>query len=394
MPFLRQLGGQLAVETFTIGENLRSKSNRRRSQMPKFNHMIPSCQHRVKLRDSMKKTSGLPRVIIRWVPKFENPLFVRQFGFVLGCVRGMKLKVVAILIGLLTTTTPAGSLNSQLALARQDSQQTSGNGSPVVIKNSLVTLSKSVNVPVEQAGVLTELLVREGQLVKRGQLIGKLDDSDLLLQIERAETEKQIAVMAAESQIDIEYARKSRDVASADLRRSEQANLRVANTVSVAKIARQTLERDRTMLQLQKAERDYRIAGLKAQLAQKDIDVARSQLRKTQVLSPAGGMVVAVKSEPGEWVEPSQTLITVVRVDRLRVEGFVKAETARLVKVGMPVEVKFKEDWVSDKFTGKIVFVNPEANPHNMTIQIWAEIENTNQVLLPGLRGDIHVQDR
>ena len=383
MTFLRQLGGQLAVETFTIGENLRSKSNRRRSQMPKFNHMIPSCQHRVKLRDSMKKTSGLPRVIIRWVPKFENPLFVRQFGFVLGCVRGMKLKVVAILIGLLATTTPAGSLNSQLALARQDSQQTSGNGSPVVIKNSLVTLSKSVNVPVEQAGVLTELLVREGQL-----------DSDLLLQIERAETEKQIAVMAAESQIDIEYARKSRDVASADLRRSEQANLRVANTVSVAKIARQTLERDRTMLQLQKAERDYRIAGLKAQLAQKDIDIARSQLRKTQVLSPAGGMVVAVKSEPGEWVEPSQTLITVVRVDRLRVEGFVKAETARLVKVGMPVEVKFKEDWVSDKFTGKIVFVNPEANPHNMTIQIWAEIENTNQVLLPGLRGDIHVQDR
>jgi multidrug resistance efflux pump len=263
-----------------------------------------------------------------------------------------------------------------------------------VIKNSLVTLSKSVNVPVEQAGVLTELLVREGQLVKRGQLIGKLDDSDLLLQIERAETEKRIAVMAAESQIDIEYARKSRDVASADLRRSEQANLRVANTVSVAKIARQTLERDRTMLQLQKAERDYRIAGLKAQLAQKDIDIARSQLRKTQVLSPAGGMVVAVKSEPGEWVEPSQTLITVVRVDRLRVEGFVKAETARLVKVGMPVEVKFKEAWVSDKFTGKIVFVNPEANPHNMTIQIWAEIENTNQVLLPGLRGDIHVQDR
>ena len=301
-------------------------------------------------------------------------------------------------MGVVSAMAPFGSgtLRAQEAaqgvLARRGGQAASANASQVVIKNSLVTIAKTVNVPVEQAGVLTELRVREGQIVKRGQLIGKLDDTDMLLHIERAETEKQIAAMTAESRIDIEYARKSRDVALADLRRSEQANLRVTNTVSVAKIARQTLERDRTVLQLQKAERDSRIAGLKAQLAQQDIDIARSQLRKTQVLSPADGMVVAVESEPGEWVEPSQTLIKVVRVDRLRVEGFVTAESARLIKVGMLVEVKFKEDWVNEKVTGEIVFVNPEANPHNMTIQVWAEIDNVNQVLLPGLRGDIHVQ--
>lgn len=261
----------------------------------------------------------------------------------------------------------------------------------IVIKSGLVKFSKSVNVPVEQAGVLTKLLVREGQLVKKGQLIGSLKDSDLQLQLERAQTEYQISTITAESQIDIEYARKSRDVAAADLRRSEQANQRVPNTIPVARIEKQKLERDRTELQLQKAQRDFRIAELHSKLAHSDIKLAQSQLRKTQVLAPVDGMVVSIESHAGEWVEPSQTLAKIVRVDQLRIEGFVPAASARLIKSGMPVEVRFKEDWIKQSIPGKVVFVNPEANPHNMTVQIWADIENVNQSLVPGLRGDIVV---
>jgi multidrug resistance efflux pump len=239
---------------------------------------------------------------------------------------------------------------------------------------------------------LTELAVREGQLVKKGDLIVRLNDDELQIQLERAQIEHQIAAMAAESQVDIEYARKSRDVAAADLQRSEQANLRVKNSIPQARIEKQKLEKDRTVLQLEKAQRDFRIAQLNANLAKNEVKNAQSQLNKAKILSPADGMIVSVENQPGEWVEPSQTLARMVRVDRLRIEGFLPAESARLIEVGQPVTINFQPDWIRESVPGKIVFVSPEANPVNLNVQIWAEFDNPEGRFLPGIRGDIMIE--
>ena len=84
-----------------------------------------------------------------------------------------------------------------------------------------------------------------------------------------------------------------------------------------------------------------------------------------------------------------------VKVDRLRVEGFVSAEVAAKVRIGAPVEVKFSQKWLNDHvYRGKIVFVDPEANPVNSQILVWAEIDNHENRLLPGLRGDILIDTR
>ena len=60
------------------------------------------------------------------------------------------------------------------------------NAAALKIKGALVKISQSINIPVESGGVLLELSVREGQLVKKGDLIGRLNDNDLQIQFERA----------------------------------------------------------------------------------------------------------------------------------------------------------------------------------------------------------------
>ena len=207
-----------------------------------------------------------------------------------------------------------------------------------------------------------------------------------------AQLEYEIASLTAESQIDIEYARKSRDVAAADLARSEQANLRVKNSIPLARIEKQKLERDRTVLQLEKAQRDSRIAQLKSSLAENEVKQAQAQLAKSKIFAPADGMIVSVESLAGEWVEPRQTLARMVRIDRLRIEGFLPAESARSIEVGQRVAIQFQQDWINESVPATIVFVSPEANPVNLNVQIWAEFDNLDGRFVPGIRGDLLIE--
>ena len=260
----------------------------------------------------------------------------------------------------------------------------------VRVPSAMVKIADTISVPAEYAGVLTKMLVREGQLLKAGDPIGKIKDSELQLQLSQAEYENRISRITANNDVDIRFSQKSNEVAQADVSRSMRSNARVPNSVPLAKLDRQVLERDRTMLQLEQAKRDSEIARLKMNLTESEIEMSKLLIKKTDVRAPMSGMVVAVERREGEWVEPSETIVRMVKVDRLRVEGFVSAEVAAQVRIGSPVEVKFSQKWLKDHtYKGKIVFVDPEANPVNSQIIVWAEIDNHENRLLPGLRGDI-----
>ena len=260
------------------------------------------------------------------------------------------------------------------------------------IPSAVVKISDSVKIPAEHAGVLVQLQIREGQLVQRNQLIGRVDDSQLRLRQAKARLENQIAQVAAENDVDIRFSEKSKEVAQSDVARSNRANARVPNSISASRLERQILERDRTTLQMEQAQRDFQVAKLKQQLSLNEVQLSQLLLDKTRVLSPMHGMVVSVEKHAGEWVEPSETIARIVRVDRLRVEGFVSAEVASRIRMGTPVEVVFAQDWLKGQiYPGRVVFVSPEANPVNSEVIVWVEIANPGNKLVAGLRGEIRI---
>ncbi|MFK7768036.1 MAG: efflux RND transporter periplasmic adaptor subunit [Mariniblastus sp.] len=267
----------------------------------------------------------------------------------------------------------------------------------ILIEKALVKISETGNVPAENSGVITKLLVAEGQQVKAGEVIAQINSDALTLRLERARFEHELAKMAAESQVDFEYSKKSFEVAMSDLRRSQQANMRVSNSVPEAKLEKQQLERDRAELKLEQAKRDLETAAYRTKITSNEIKAAQAELEKTQIKASMSGLVVAVEKRKGEWVDSSQTVCKIVRTDRLKMEGFITAEEASLVRNGMSVRVRFAQPWLAAKkgdwqTQGKLVFISPEANPVNLLVQVWVEIPNADGSLSAGLRGDIAIE--
>jgi macrolide-specific efflux system membrane fusion protein len=75
-----------------------------------------------------------------------------------------------------------------------------------------------------------------------------------------------------------------------------------------------------------------------------------------------------------------------VRLDRLRAEGLLSADlaTADIKGRRVRVDVRFRHGKVVS-FDGKIVFVSPEIHPVNGKVLVWAEVENHDGLLRPGL---------
>ena len=275
-------------------------------------------------------------------------------------------------------------------MAQEASAQTDADRQPIRIKSAIVSIAESVDLPAERSGVLVELKVAPGQTVTKGQLVAKVKDDGLSLQLEHARLEHELAKMAAESKVDLLYSQKSYDVAVSDLRRSENANLRVPNSVPQAKLEKQGLEKDRTELKLEQARRDLEMAAFRTQLTSSTIKMAQADLAKTKVTAPMSGLVVAVEKRVGEWVEASNVVCTVVRTDRLWIQGLLPAQQAAKIAVGTPVQIEFQQDWVQSKrVAGEIVFVSPEVNPINGMVQVRAEFPNDRARVPTGLKADI-----
>lgn len=256
----------------------------------------------------------------------------------------------------------------------------------VVTCRGILKIIDSVQLPSERPGVLAEVLVREGEMVKKGQIVARLKSDEYEVRRDRARIDDQIARLSSENDVDTRYAEKLLEVSKAELSRSHAANRRIVNSVPLARLEQQQLEIHRNKLQLEQAKRDFSIAKMKVELANKDMELSEIALAKSQVIAPIEGMVVAVETKPGEWLEPGQTILKIVRMNRLKLEGFVSVEEANRIQVGNPVRATIK-GVRSDKeyFPGVVVFKSPEANPVNSAVQVWVEIENENLELVSGL---------
>ncbi len=255
----------------------------------------------------------------------------------------------------------------------------------VTIESVAVKVCEEALVPAAEAGAITELHVKPGELVEAGAIIAHLRDSDMKLLVERTALEADIARRKFENNLDLLYARKSTEVAKAELTRSNESNAKYAKTVSDSELDRQRLLVEQGELEIQKANREKELAELTLQIRQNEHRTALDQLTKRQITSPLKGMVVEVNRQRGEWVQPGDSVARVVRLDKLRVEGFLPAKHAPLSLQGAKVKViATTEDETELTLPGLVSFVSPEVDRLNAQVRVWVDIENTELKLRPG----------
>lgn len=262
------------------------------------------------------------------------------------------------------------------------------------VPSVLIKLIEQVEVPAREAGVLAAVNAREGDLVSPGAPLAQIEDTQARFDKRRAELEHQGARRAADSDVKVRFARKSLEVAEADLRRALESSKRFAQSVSQSELDHLRLLVQKSTLEIEQAQLEIELAQALRDVKQHEVEVAQHQIERRQVVSPLAGVVVEINRHRGEWVEPGQTIVRLLRLDRLRAEGLVPAQSVddqlkgRAVKLTVPTG-----DGQSAEYAGQIVFVSPEVDPVNGQVRVWAEIENNDLKLRPGVQGSLVITE-
>jgi macrolide-specific efflux system membrane fusion protein len=224
-------------------------------------------------------------------------------------------------------------------------------------------------------------------------VLAQIDDRDAHLTARKAQYERDIAAKDAANDVQVRFTRKSQEVAQAELRRAIESIEKYRKSVSETEMDRLRLVAQRATLEVEQAELNLDKAKLTYDLKTNDLKIAERTIERRKVLSPLDGMVVQINRRRGEWVEPGAAVLRVVRINRLRAEGLLNARDLRGDLLGRRVALNVTVPGSGEsQFTGQVVFVSPEINPVNNQVRIWAEIDNPQLLLRPGLSGTMTIE--
>ena len=187
-----------------------------------------------------------------------------------------------------------------------------------------------VNIGSNPSGRIVKLLVKEGDRVKRGQVLARIEAE----RYEAGNRQSEAAVQGAKAELDRVLA--DMDVARMAFERTEQMH----KERLVSDQAFDQAQADFKMRQAAVESQRRRIAQLQAQL-----DSTRDDLLKTTVISPMDGVVTSLPKEEGEVVIGAQSfsptvIMTVADLSVMECEIMVDETDIRHLKLGQPAEVR------------------------------------------------------
>lgn len=277
-------------------------------------------------------------------------------------------------------------------LRAQDDPVPGGAEKPLVIEPAILTIIDQADIPARDAGLLEKLNVQEGMNVKAGELLVSLDSREQEMLCRKARVEVELAAAKAASNVQIDFARVSHEIAKADEARALESEKKFAKSVSKTELDQLRLAVEKTKFEITHADEEQTLAKLSRQLKEQELGLAEHKLELRQIVAPFDGTVAQRYRRVGEWVQPGEKVLRLIRTDRLRVEAFVELKylppqpTNLIVRWVMPLP-----DMKSQSYPAKITFVSPEANPVNGQVRVWAEIDNTAGTLRAGQVGRLEI---
>lgn len=258
-------------------------------------------------------------------------------------------------------------------------------GTRIEIKNSILKSLDTVSIAAGVAGVLGEVLVREGDIVDLKTPLAKVRDDEAALVVVQAQLALDTAKLKTTRDVDLKLAIKGAEVASKELQRTLDANSRAADTYPANEVDRMRLMVDKSRLEIERAQLEQRLTILASEQAEAELRQAEQAVSRHTIFSPLAAMVISVEKQAGEWVDPNSTVVELMTMNPLRVEGFIDASNASKVATGARAIVSISIGTTAYEVNGKVTFVSPVANPVNSQVRVFIEIDNAESRFRPGL---------
>ena len=222
------------------------------------------------------------------------------------------------------------------------------------LTGSLAPLTEAT-VKAKVAGELVAVNVREGENVKQGQVLAKID----LTEVQAKVAARQADVEAAKAQL--VWAEKNRGTQKALLDKSFISQNAFDNIQS-----------------------NYDVAAAKLRAADADLVVAQKSLGDAVLVAPFSGIVSLRHAQPGERVALDAKLVSIVDLSRLQLEAPVPPAAIGQVRLGQPINFRV-EGFGELEFAGRIERINPAATAGSRSISVYAVIDNRQGLLRGGM---------
>ncbi|MBS0416815.1 MAG: efflux RND transporter periplasmic adaptor subunit [Proteobacteria bacterium] len=240
-----------------------------------------------------------------------------------------------------------------------------------------VTARREATVSAQITGTLIEVLIEEGDHVKVGQVLARLDDTQQKAALAQADAQLQSA-RALLVQYQSQFAQSQRD-----LKRAE-------DLVQRKLVSEQAVEQARTLVETESAQLESQRRQI--ELAAANVRSAQVQLDYCTIHAPFTGVVIAKAAQVGEIVSPfsagggfTRTGIgTLVDMDSLEVEVDVNEAYINRVQPRQPVDsvLNAYPDW---KIPSHVIAIIPTADRSKATVKVRIGIDSKDDRIVPDM---------
>ena len=263
-----------------------------------------------------------------------------------------------------------------------------------------LTAVDQVTVSSEAEGTVRAILADLGDRVQTGQILVKIDNErqQYAFQQQQAALTRTLAQYGAKDPQHLPDPENTPDVrrASAELAQAQSAFDRAQTLLKRELVAQQTF--DDAHAELKTKQAGYEVALQNArnltaniQAAEAAMKMSDRQLRDTDIRAPFDGYVERRLVNLGELVKSQMPVMSIVRLDPLKVIAEIPERMAPWIDDGRPVELRV-DAYPTRAFVGKVTRISPAVNTGTRAFPFEAAVPNTDGALKPGTFARVHVE--
>lgn len=307
------------------------------------------------------------------------------------------------------------ALFSVVSCSKPSAQQGRREAAPLAIKTATVSQESTsralevvgtlaaedeVTVSSQVEGVVHRVLADLGDAVKSEQPLVEIDKEKLEYSLaqQRAELRRALTRYGASDSGQLPAAEQTPDVrrALAELEQAKQARTRAEELHRRQLIPQQSLEDAETTLRSKQASYDSSLQNARNMRAEIDsseaaMKLAERQLRDTFIRAPFDGYVQKRLVSPGQLVRGDTPVMTIVRMNPLKLLAEIPERMAPWIKVGQTLTLRV--DAFPDRtFTSTVTRISPSVNTQTRTFAFEASTPNGDATLKPGTFARAHLE--
>ncbi len=237
---------------------------------------------------------------------------------------------------------------------------------------------------------LAEVLVDQGDLVRTGQLLARLDDAELRQQVAVADAGL-ASVRATVERVRADEARAQAVLQQAQLEHRRWMELVAAKTASQSDL-------DKAVESLRVAEADARRsqatileAESQAFTAGKTLLYRREQLAFTEIRSPYGGLILRRDRDPGGVVVPGSSILQLIATNEIWISAWVDETAMSLLATNQPARIHFRSD-PAKALTGEVARLGREADRETREFVVDVRVHALPSNWTVGQRAEVFIE--